>query len=75
MFVSFSGGIEHWATICGALVSPVALIGATVADKKIRSAMVNLMSYFCDHMVQRSQSQRLFENKKAEMRRVVRNRG
>jgi ribosomal protein L40E len=47
MFVSFSGGVEHWGTICGALVPSVALIGATVADKKIRSAMVNeLMAWY-----------------------------
>jgi hypothetical protein len=47
MFLGFSGGIEHWGTICGALVAPIALIGGVVSDKKIRSEMINeLMAWY-----------------------------
>ncbi len=50
MFIGFSGGIQHWGTICGALVAPVALISSVVADKKIRGQMLDeLMAWYIHH--------------------------
>ncbi|MFO7912490.1 MAG: C-GCAxxG-C-C family protein [Desulfotignum sp.] len=50
MFIGFSGGIQHWGTICGALVAPVALISSVVADKKIRGQMLDeLMAWYIQH--------------------------
>jgi hypothetical protein len=47
LFLGFSGGIVGWGTICGALVPPISLISAVVADKKIRDDMINdLMAWY-----------------------------
>lgn len=47
MFGCFSGGINHWGTICGSLVAPVTLIGAVVGDAKLRGQMVDeLMAWY-----------------------------
>lgn len=50
MFLGFGGGIQHWGTVCGALVVPVALISGVVADKKIRGQMLDeLMAWYTLH--------------------------
>lgn len=50
MFIGFSGGIQHWGTVCGAIVVPVALISGVVADKKIRGQMLDeLMAWYTQH--------------------------
>jgi hypothetical protein len=41
MFIGFGGGINHWGTICGSLIAPVALIDTVVGDGKIRSEMID----------------------------------
>lgn len=50
MFLGFSGGIQHWGTVCGALVAPVALISGVVEDKKMKGAMIDeLMAWYIHH--------------------------
>ena len=48
-FTSFKGGVEGWASMCGGLVAPIALIGM-VAKGEEKTAMVNeLMAFYVNH--------------------------
>jgi hypothetical protein len=48
-FTSFAGGVEGWASMCGALVPAIAAIGM-VAEGDDKKAMINeLMAFYVNH--------------------------